>query len=192
MTALDRMTTDRLLLRRWTEADRVPFAAMNADPRVMAHFPTLLSRAESDALIDRIEAGFRADGFGPWAVVRQRDGAFIGMAGLKRVPFEAAFSPAVEILWRFAPEAWGQGYATEAAQGALAAGFQFFGLERIVSFTARENERSIAVMRRLAMAEGEPFEHPALPPGHRLRPHRLFAIDRATWIATAPSVPPPP
>ena len=62
------ITTQRLILRHWTDGDRAPFAAMNVDPAVMAHFPAALTRAESDALIDRIEAQFVARGYGLWAV----------------------------------------------------------------------------------------------------------------------------
>lgn len=173
--------TDRLRLRRWQEADLAPFAAMNADPRVMAYFPTLLSRAESDAFAARIEAGFRADGFGLWAVERLSDRAFLGYTGLKRVPFEADFTPAVEIGWRFAPFAWRQGYATEAARAALQIGFEGFDLPEIVAFTAADNAPSVAVMERLGMEAAGGFDHPALPPGHRLRPHRLYRLTRAAW-----------
>lgn len=158
---------------------------MNADPRVMAYFPTLLSRAESDALAARIEAGFQADGFGLWAVERLRDRAFLGFTGLKRVPFEAEFTPAVEVGWRFAAFAWRQGYATEAARMAIRVGFEGFDLPEIVSFTAMDNAPSVAVMERLGMAPAGAFDHPALPPGHRLRRHRLYRLARGAWQPTA-------
>ena len=74
--------TDRLLLRRWLERDRAPFAPMNADPEMMAHFPALLSREDSDTFIERIEAGFRENGFGRWALEVRSSGAFIRFTGL--------------------------------------------------------------------------------------------------------------
>ena len=60
----DRLTTERLILRRWTDDDREPFADLNADPEVMRYFPNTLTKVESDALVDRIEQGFATNGFG--------------------------------------------------------------------------------------------------------------------------------
>jgi len=101
------ITTERLLLRRWCEADREPFAAMNADPEVMRYFPSPLSSDESDRLMDRIEARFETDGIAQWAVARREDGMFLGFTGLAPATFEAAFTPAIEVGWRFRRSAWG-------------------------------------------------------------------------------------
>jgi ribosomal-protein-alanine N-acetyltransferase len=178
------LRTDRLLLRRWRPADREPFAAMNADPEVMEHFPAPLTRAESDASVDRIETGFDRRGFGLWAVEvtepGELEGRFIGFTGLSVPRFQAHFTPAVEIGWRLARPAWGHGYASEAARRALAAGFDDFGLPEVVSFTAVPNVRSQAVMRRIGMTHdpADDFDHPSLPPGHRLTRHVLYRIRR--------------
>ena len=170
------LRTKRLLLRRWHPGDRDPFAALNADPEVMRWFPATLSRDESDALADRIAAAVERDGWGLWALEERATGGFVGFTGLTRPAFEAHFTPAVEIGWRLARDAWGRGYATEAARTATAYAFGELGLERIVSFTAAGNERSRAVMRRLGMRHdpAEDFDHPALPPGHPLRRHVLY------------------
>lgn len=167
-------------MRRWRAADRQGFAAMNADPQVMAHFPAILDRGASDAFVDRIEAGFQADGFGLWALERLDTGEFIGFTGLSVARFQARFTPAVEVGWRLSRQAWGQGFATEAGRRALKAGFERFGLAEIVSFTARGNAASRAVMRRLGMTSdpAEDFEHPALPPGHPLRSHVLYRLSQ--------------
>ena len=177
------LTTDRLLLRHWRDDDRVPFAAMNADLRVMEHFPAPLSRLESDALIDEFEARFDPRGFGLWALERRDDGTFIGFTGLAAVPWEAHFTPAIEVGWRLAPEAWGHGYATEAAREAVRFGFEDAGLDEIVSFTVPANVRSRAVMERLGMTHdpADDFDHPRLPVGHPLRRHVLYRIDRESW-----------
>jgi RimJ/RimL family protein N-acetyltransferase len=177
--------TDRLVLRGWLERDREPFAAMNADPEVMEHFPSLLSRHESDGLVDAVIAGFARDGFGLWALEQREDGRFVGFTGLSVPSFEAPFTPAVEVGWRLARWAWGKGYATESATAALDFGFSHAGLEEIVSFTSIENIRSQAVMRRLGMTRDpiDDFEHPRIPPGHRLRPHVLYRISRPEWSA---------
>lgn len=174
------MRTERLLMRRWRDSDREPFAELNADAVVMAHLPAALDRAASDALVDRIEAGFEEHGFGLWAVERLDTGAFIGFVGLSVPRFDALFTPAVEVGWRLARSAWGQGFATEAAGRAVAAGFEQFGLDEIVSFTTRTNLVSQAVMRRLGMTTdpAEDFDHPALPAGHRLRRHVLYRLRR--------------
>lgn len=177
-----RLETERLILRRWTEAERAPFAAINADPRVMEHFPAVLDAAASDALIDRIEAGFERDGFGLWAVERRDTGEFIGFVGLAKPRFTAHFTseeqPAVEVGWRLAPDAWGHGFASEAARAVLRFGFEHLGLREIVSFTARQNERSQAVMRRIGMTHlpSDDFAHPSIDPQSPLSEHVLFRI----------------
>ena len=179
------LTTGRLLLRHWRDDDRVPFAAMNADLRVMEHFPAPLSRLESDALIDEFEARFDPRGFGLWALERRDDGTFIGFTGLAAVPWEAHFTPAIEVGWRLAPEAWGHGYATEAAREAVRFGFEDVGLEQIVSFTVPANVRSRAVMERLGMTHDptDDFDHPRLPEGDPLRRHVLYRLDHESWEA---------
>jgi RimJ/RimL family protein N-acetyltransferase len=173
------LRTERLLLRRWRPADREPFAALNADPEVMEHFPARLTRDESDAFVDRIESGFDAHGFGLWAVEvtepGELEGRFIGFTGLSVPRFEGHFTPAVEVGWRLARPAWGYGYASEAARRALAVGFDVHHLPEVVSFTAVPNVRSQAVMRRIGMTHdpADDFDHPSLP-GHRLQRHVLY------------------
>jgi RimJ/RimL family protein N-acetyltransferase len=185
------LRTERLLLRRWRPEDRVPFAAMNADPEVMEHFLAPLTRAESDAFVDRIEAGFAEHGFGLWALEVAQSGElageFIGFTGLSVPSFEAHFMPAVEIGWRLARPAWGHGYASEAARRALSAAFNDHGLPEVVSFTSVTNLRSQAVMRRIGMVHdpADDFDHPRLPPGHRIRRHVLY---RAAQPAAPASV----
>ena len=178
------LTTDRLLLRRWHESDRAPFAALNADPEVMRYFPSTRTRAESDTMVDRLDAAIEADGFGLWAVERRDSGAFVGFVGLSRPSFDPALVGQVEIGWRLAREAWGQGVATEAAREVVRFAFDPAGadLPALVSFTAATNEPSRRVMRRLGMAHdpADDFEHPALPPGHALRPHVLYRLSRAS------------
>jgi ribosomal-protein-alanine N-acetyltransferase len=173
--------TDRLLLRPWRDSDLEPFAAINADPAVMKHFPRPLDRSESDAFVARIRAHFEREGFGFWAVEAPGAAPLVGLVGLARPAFEAPFSPCVEIGWRLAREHWGKGYATEAARASLRFGFEQLGLTEIVSFTVPENVRSRAVMERLGMMRSavDDFDHPVLPEGHKLRRHVLYRIRRA-------------
>jgi ribosomal-protein-alanine N-acetyltransferase len=185
------LKTDRLILRRWTERDREPFAAMNADPEVVRYLRGKLSRAASDAFIDRIELGFERYGFGLWAVEVRETGNFLGFTGLAMQTFPAHFTPAVEVGWRLARHAWGHGYATEAARAAMAYGFTTVRLSEVVSITTRTNGRSIAVMRRLGMSTDPAwdFEHPLLPRGHPLRPHVLSRMSGDAWAARQKAVP---
>ena len=177
------LRTSRLLLRGWRPEDREPFAALNADPRVTEFLGRMGDRAESDELLDRAEEHWTARGFGLWAVERLEDGAFLGFTGLSSPSFEAAFTPAVEVGWRLAHAAWGHGYATEAAEEALAFGFERLGLEEIVSFTTVANERSRRVMERLGMRRdpADDFDHPRLEEGHPLRPHVLYRLRAEDW-----------
>lgn len=171
------ITTDRLWLRPWIDADLVPFAAMGRDPRVMAHFRALLSDAESRQLAVRIMNHIGEHGFGLWAVVRKSDRRFLGFCGLSRVGFPGPVQGDVEIGWRLAHAHWGQGYAQEAAAACLAHGLGPLGLARIVSFTVAGNTRSWGLMARLGLGRREDldFDHPNLPEGHRLRPHIVYA-----------------
>jgi RimJ/RimL family protein N-acetyltransferase len=180
MTPPCEIRTDRLLLRRWGPEDREPFAAMNADPRVMEHFPALLSREESDAAAARIEAHFERHGFGLWAVEVVGVAPFAGFIGLNTPRFEALFTPCVEIGWRLAAEHWGRGYATEGARAAVAFGFESLLLHEVVSFTAVGNLASRRVMEKIGMMRdaGGDFDHPLVPPGHRLSRHVLYRVSR--------------
>jgi RimJ/RimL family protein N-acetyltransferase len=177
------LRTERLLLREWRAEDREPFAALNADPRVMEHMPALLPRAQSDALARRSEQHFANHGFGPWAVEIPGVAPFIGFVGLVVPAFDAHFTPCVEIGWRLSAEHWGKGYATEAALASAEHAFADVGLEELVSFTTPQNLRSRAVMARIGMThdEADDFDHPRLPPGHRLRRHVLYRLPRAVY-----------
>lgn len=142
----------------------------------MRWLPRLLTRAESDAFIDRIEQHFEDHGFGLWAVELEGEAELIGAVGLLRVSFEAHFAPAVEVGWRLTADRWGAGYATEASAAALAWGFDSLDLDEIVAFTVPENTRSRAVMERLGMTHdpADDFEHPRLAEDSPLRHHVLY------------------
>jgi ribosomal-protein-alanine N-acetyltransferase len=178
--------TPRLLLRAWRDDDGQPFARLNADPRVMEHFPATLTAAESDALVERIGAHFAAHGFGLWAVEIPGVTPFAGFVGLSVPAFDAHFTPCVEIGWRLGTEHWGRGYASEGARAALEFAFRSVGLFEVVSFTVPANLRSRRVMERLGMrhSPADDFDHPQLPAEHRLRRHVLYRLSRAAWIET--------
>jgi RimJ/RimL family protein N-acetyltransferase len=169
------LRTERLILRPWLDTDLVPFAALNADPYVMEHFPWPLDREQSDAMAGRIRDHFAREGFGLWAVEVPGVAPFIGFVGLAR----PAFRPDdVEIGWRIASAYWGAGYATEGARAAVAHAFGPLGLDRLISMTVPRNVRSQRVMAKLGFVrdpDGD-FEHPRIPEGNPMRPHWLFRL----------------
>ena len=170
----DAIRTDRLLMRRWRDADREPFAALNGDPETMRYFPATLGRSASDAMVDVIESRFELQGYGLWALEVTASGEFIGFTGLNPKPDGVPGTARVEIGWRLARHAWHQGYATEAARAALGVAFDGIGLPEICSFTSVINEPSQAVMRRIGLTEFTRFDHPRIPVGDPLRPHVLY------------------
>lgn len=179
--APDLLRCGDLRLRRWQRGDDAPFAALNADPAVMAHFPAPRSRSESLAEARALDRRFDADGFGPWAV--EEVGRFVGFVGGMRVmrpmPFPGGERPGacVEIGWRLAREGWGRGIATRAARASLADLFGRCGLGAVVAYTALGNEASRRVMERLGMIPDGTFAHPALAPDHPLSIHALYRLN---------------
>jgi RimJ/RimL family protein N-acetyltransferase len=159
------LSTERLRLRQWRDSDREPFAALNNDPVVMAHFPARRDRAESDRQADRISAEIAERGWGFWAVEVRASGEFAGFVGLNPVADNLPFAPGVEIGWRLATRFWGQGYATEGAQRVVAYGFEELGLSELVAFTTRQNGPSQRVMAKLGMIRdpADDFEFPGAP-----------------------------
>jgi ribosomal-protein-alanine N-acetyltransferase len=175
------LLTSRLRLRNWCEEDLTPFAAMNADPRVMQFFPKTLTRAESDAFAERIRAQLDHDAFGLWAVDIVQQAHFIGFVGLTEPTFKEHFTPCVEIGWRLDQKYWGQCYALEAAQRVIKYAFEELRLSELVSFTAAINLRSQKLMQRLGLSSDscDDFEHPSLAEGHPLRKHVLYRLRKA-------------
>lgn len=177
------LRTDRLLLRRWRDRDRAAFHALNSDPAVMATIGPVMSRAESDAFLNRIEHRFDDHGFGLWCV--ELDGEPIGFTGFM-VPW---FRDGVEIGWRIRSEHWGNGYAPEAALACLAHGFAptdegGLGFDEVISFTAAVNDKSRRVMEKLGFERdlAGDFDHPGALEGSPLRPHVLYRLGRRDWL----------
>lgn len=178
------LRTPRLLLRGWREEDRDSFAAMNSDPQVMRHFPGLMERWASDALVDRIQAMHAQYGYTLW-VVEVTDSergrtSFAGFTGLMRPSFVPPFEhaePCVEVGWRLWPQWWGLGVASEAARAAVAFAFDVAHLPQIVSFTTPANEPSWRVMQRIGMRPSGEFDHPRAALSDVWRRHVLYRMD---------------
>ncbi len=178
------LQTKRLILRPWKEEDLIPFAKINADPRVMEYFLSSLNREESDLLAKRISTKLQDQGWGLWAVSVPGVSDFIGFIGLSAPTFSAHFTPAVEIGWRIAHEFWGQGYATEGALTVLKYGFETLKLNEIVSFTSTLNKRSRHVMEKIGMHHNpdDDFDHPIVPEGHPLKRHVLYRLQNSLLL----------
>lgn len=182
LLVLKMIETARLRLRQWRAEDYIAFAAMGSNPQVMEYFPKLLTRAESDAMIDRMKSIIDTQGWGFWAVELKHNQQFIGFTGLHDQPTQFSFSPCVEIGWRLDQAYWGQGYAPEAAQAALAFAFDQLKLEKVVAFTTVDNAKSQKVMQKLNMKYVTQFQHPALAKDHPLSWHVLYEILQKDFI----------
>ena len=172
--------TERLLLRAFTDDDRPAWAAIHADPRVMATLGPPLDRAGADELLDRVRARWDERGYGWWCV--DLDGTCIGAAGLATQSWTPPFSVDrfVDVGWRIASAHWGRGFAPEAAAVGVRFGFDELGLDEVIAFTAVSNHSSRRVMEKLGMVRDPAgdFDHPNVAPGDPLRRHVLYRLRR--------------
>ena len=168
----------RLILRPWRAEDLGPLFGINGDPESMRHFAGVMTRAQSDAWAERMQTHIEAHGWGFWAVEERGGAPFVGVVGLMTIPWEARFTPAVEIGWRIAPAFRRRGFAEEAARTALDFAFGTLDLPEVVAFTVPGNEASWRLMERLGMRADGGFDHPRLPAGHPLRRHVLYRLAR--------------
>jgi RimJ/RimL family protein N-acetyltransferase len=182
------LTTARLALRQWREDDVDALAAVNADRNVMRYFYTPLTREQTTRMIASYESSFASHGFGPWAIEVAATEELIGLAGLIHVRFDAHFTPAVQLIAKFAAHTWRQHYASEAAREAIRDGFERVGIEEIVAFTPRSNEPSWRGMASLGMTHDpvDDFVHPDLPDDHPLREHVLYRLRNPRFDAPTP------
>lgn len=179
--------TGRLSFRQWNDGDKNEFRLMNADPKVMEHFPAALNNEESDRLLERIRNSMAHDGFGLWAVEKKIDGELIGFIGFDRTTFKSSFTPCIEIGWRLKKAAWGQGFATEGATACLRYGFSVLGFNEVYSFTAVVNKRSERVMQRIGLIRIGKFDHPKVDDGSILKRHVLYKITKEGFDKAAQS-----
>ena len=180
----DVLETERLILRGWRQDDLDQLAAMNASDEVMRFFPDRPNRAQSAAMLTRINDHMSRHGFCFWAMERVEDGRFLGFTGLFRPAFHAHFTPCVEVGWRLRSEAWGHGYATEAGRASLEFAFDRLGLDELVSMAVADNLPSRRVMERLGMTRRpeDDFGHPKVPFDHPFRRHVLYRLSKETWM----------
>jgi len=174
------LPTERLMLRGWREADIAPLHAICTDPAVMTYLGPLQTRDEVAGSITRQNDVLARHGHCFWAIERRADGAMLGFCGIKPGPEGTPLHGLLEIGWRLSADAWGLGYAREAAQASLDWAFANLADPRVWAMTVLANERSRGLMTRLGMARHPDldFDHPALPADSPLRPHIVYSIAR--------------
>lgn len=171
--------TERLIVRDWRDTDRAPFAALNADPEVMRHFPAPLSREKSDAMVDDLIGRHARFGFSLLPIEEKATGDFLGFVGMSRPAFGVLDGEA-EIGWRLSRNAWGKGYASEAARAWLEWFWPRYDEPRVIAFTATSNIPSQKVMSRIGMnyLPELDFAHPLVPDDSPVKDHVVYTIDR--------------
>ena len=170
--------TDRLILRRWRDADVEPFVEMNADPKVMEFFPDVMTVEETQESVERYRRHFDDHGFGFWVAELKGSDSFAGVIGMAHTRFDSHFTPAVEVGWRLAAKHWGNGYAPEGALAAIDFAFRYVGLKEVVAMTAAGNLKSRRVMEKIGMTRDakDDFDHPLVPSDHFTFRHVLYRI----------------
>lgn len=174
------LRTQRTLLRQWKDSDLEPWVTMNADPEVRRHFSSVCTRDEALGEAGRIRAALAQRGWGAWALEVPGVLPFAGFVGLIVPSWSAHFTPAVEIGWRLPRDAWGQGYASEAAAAAAAFALTVLQLPELVAITIPANEPSRRVMKRIGMVHDEAgdFAHPRIAAEHPMSRHVLYRLHR--------------
>jgi RimJ/RimL family protein N-acetyltransferase len=172
------LRTERCLLRQWRSDDLAPWRAMNADTAVRRYFPSVLGGEQANAEAQRCRDAIAERGWGMWALEIPGVFDFAGIVGLNIPGYDAPWMPAVEVGWRLRQDAWGQGYATEAAREALRFAFGPLALAEVVALTVPGNAPSRRVMEKLGMLHNpaDDFDHPRVAEGHPLRRHLLYRL----------------
>ncbi len=172
------LNTKRLLLRQWQPKDHELMAVINADPEVMEFYPSCQTREQSFKMTNYMESLIAERAWGFWAVETKHDQQFIGFVGLHQPNYDLPVKPCIEVGWRLKKQAWGKGYAPEAAKEALNFAFSQLKLDCVYSFASVINTRSISVMEKIGMFNtNNNFAHPMVPPDHKLTEHVLYKIE---------------
>lgn len=175
-------TTDRLILRDWRPDDRATFLRHLNSPAVMRWLGGVQDDATYAAAFDRLDGYARDYGHTFWIVERKADGELLGFCGLKRVNSGGAKNPGdMEVGWRLREDAWGQGFAKEAAIASLDLAFTRFAAPHVVAFTVAGNTGSWGLMERLGMTRRPDLDYHDPRFGPDLNPTITYAIDAADW-----------
>ncbi|MBQ4915871.1 GNAT family N-acetyltransferase [Maribacter sp. MMG018] len=152
--------SERLGFRNWIKNDLTPFAKINADPEVMAHFPKPLTKEETSKLIDRLQQHYLKNGYTYFAAEILNTGELIGFIGCLYQDYKTDFTPAVDIGWRLKKSSWGNGYATEGAKKCLEFAFNDLSIDKVIAVCTLQNSASENVMKKIGMQKVGEFDHP--------------------------------
>ena len=176
--------TERLRLRVWEEKDLPEFIRVTNTENVMRHLGGVMGPDYFQSVFARMRDSQETEGFCFWLAERRGDGALLGFCGFKRGQLGPVLGE-LEIGWRFREDAWGQGYAREAARACLDWAWANRPEDKVYAITVPQNIKSRALMERLGMARrlDLDFEHVNYPVGHALRPHITYTIARPVGLS---------
>jgi len=176
--------TERLQLRNWDEADLDEFMRHTNTPAVMRWLGGVWPRDRHEAAFGRIKSYEREHGHTFWLVERKSDGELLGFCGLKRVNSDGAPNPGdFEVGWRLREDAWGQGYAKEAAIESLDLAFNRYGAPHVVALTINPNEASQGLMKRLGMIRREDMDFESKDVPADMNPVVTYVMTAEDWPA---------
>lgn len=168
-------------MRDWREEDWPEFWEGTNTPAVMRWLGGVCGDAKRQAAQDRLLSYRRDHGHTFWAVERRSDGAILGFCGLKRCNQQGGPIGAMEVGWRLREDAWGHGYAKEAAIASLDLAFDRYGADEVVALTVRGNEASWGLMKRLGMRRREDLDFANDEFDAEAGVIIVYSIDRAAW-----------
>lgn len=173
--------TERLILRPWRNDDVEPFMAGLDTPAVTRWLGGLKGKSDYLAAAERMTTAQKRDGHCFWIVERRIDAAVLGFCGIRRTDHPGTpVHEEAELGWRLREDAWGAGYAKEAALASIAWGWANLAVDRLIAYTVSGNTASWGLMERLGMnrAIDLDFDHPDYPQGHELCRHIVYSIAR--------------
>lgn len=180
-----RLETDRLVLRDWREADWEPFFTGTNTAEGMAWLGGVMDADRMAWQRARLEGYARDHGHTFWVIERRTDGAVLGMCGLKRANQPGGPQGDFEIGWRLVRDAWGQGYAHEAALATLDHAFTALGAPHVLALTVPGNVASWRLMERLGMERKPDLDFGSADFDPALGRIIVYRLDRAGWSARA-------
>lgn len=188
-----RLETDRLILRDWRGEDWPRFWALTNTPAVMRWLGGLADEQAMRAARERVEGYARDHGHTFWVVERKADGGhlsgeILGFCGLKRAsaPPNGTIEGEFEIGWRLREDAWGKGYAKEAAAACFDAAFGPFGAETVYAITIAENSDSWGLMKRFGMERRADLDYVDTRFEKPWCDTIVYAITRQQWEGNRP------
>ncbi len=180
-----RHETARLILRDWREEDWAPFFEHTNTPAVMEHIAPVMDDDAKASLKRRFLSWAEDYGHTFWVMERKSDSAILGFCGIKRCDMEGGPIGEFELGWRLREDAWGKGYAREAAEATRDAGFQKYDAARLIALTVQRNERSWGLMRRIGMVRAPELDFIDTTYEHDGGTIIVHTITREQWEALA-------